>query len=101
MMTDTLIALISIFAGLISSNIFAYYYKPISLGFTANTIAGVFGSILFIKVFGRLGFGPKVIMQTGDVNATLFAVNMFVSCVGGVFGLYLAKTFKAKMDEAD
>lgn len=97
-MTDTLIALISIFVGLISANLLGYYSKKYSFGLTGNTIIGIFGSIFFIKVFGRLGFGPKAIMQSGTVDVLLFVINMFVSCVGGVAGLYLAKAFKNKMD---
>lgn len=99
-MTDTLIALISIFIGLISANVFGFYVRKYSLGLIGNTIAGVFGSILFIKIFGRLGFGPKSIMQTGDVDGFLFAINMVVSILGGIMGLILARTFKNKMDRA-
>lgn len=97
-MTDTLIALISIFIGLISANVFGFYNKKYSLGLIGNTISGVFGSILFIKIFGRLGFGPKAIMQTGDTNLLLFTVNMLVSILGGVIGLILANAFKNIMD---
>lgn len=97
-MTDTLIALISIFIGLISANIFGFYSKKRSLGLIGNTISGIFGSILFIKIFGRLGFGPKAIMQTGETNLILFSINMLVSILGGVIGLILANTFKNKMD---
>lgn len=98
-MTDTLIALISIFTGLISANAFGSYAKKYSLGFTGNTVAGVFGSILFIKIFGRLGFGPKSIMQTGEVNGLLFTINLVVSVLGGIMGVVLAKTFKNKMNK--
>lgn len=96
-MTDTLMALISIFIGMISANVFGHYAKKYSLGLIGNTIAGIFGSILFIKIFGRLGFGPKDIMHSGDTNLFLFTINAFVSILGGAIGLILAKTFEKKM----
>lgn len=100
-MTDTLMALISIFIGLISANLFGFYAKKFSLGLIGNTIAGIFGSILFIKIFGRLGFGPKDIMHSGETNLFLFTINSLVSIIGGVIGLILAKTFEKKMDESN
>jgi len=93
-MTDSLISLISIFIGLISANIFAFYRRKYTLRFIGNTISGIFGSILFIKIFGRLGFGPKDIMQTGDTNFILFSINLLVSILGGILGLILAYAFK-------
>ena len=49
-MTDTLIAIISIFLGMIGANIFAAIKKKYSLGFIGNTITGIYGSIFFIKI---------------------------------------------------
>lgn len=98
-MTDTLIALISIFIGLISANLFGRFKRKYSLGFIGNTIIGIFGSIFFIKVFSRLGFGPKEIMQSGETDVVLFAINMLVSALGGILGLYIAKTVKNKIDQ--
>ncbi|WP_417371419.1 hypothetical protein, partial [Gelidibacter japonicus] len=63
-MTDTLIAIISIFMGIIGAHVFAAINKKYSLGVIGNTMAGVFGSIFFIMVFGRLGFYPISIMAT-------------------------------------
>ena|SRR5690625_3201557 len=97
-MTDTLISLISIFIGLISANIYGYFKKKIALGFIGNTISGIFGSILFIKIFGRLGFGPKEIMDSGTTNLLLFSINIIASILGGILGLVLARTFKNKME---
>ena len=96
-MTDTLMALISIFIGLVSANLFVFYVKKYSLGLIGNTIAGIFGSILFIKIFGRLGFGPKEIMQSGKTDLILFTINIIFSILGGVIGVILAKIFEKKM----
>ena len=98
-MTDTLIAIISIFIGLIGANLLGLFVRRYSLGFIGNTIIGIFGSIFFIKTFGRLGFGPKSIMETGEVNVVLFIINMMVSVLGGALGLFLAKTLKNKIDQ--
>ncbi len=98
-MTDTLIALISIFMGLIGANLFALVFRKYSMGLIGNTIIGIFGSIFFIKAFGRLGFGPKQIMQSGDVNFLLFSINMAVSILGGITGLFLVKILKTKIDQ--
>lgn len=97
-MTDTLISLLSIFIGLISANIFGAYKKKYSFGLTGNTISGIIGSILFIKIFGRLGFGPKAIMASGDTDFLLFSINMLFSIIGGVIGLILAYAYKNIME---
>ncbi|MCX7548601.1 hypothetical protein OS188_11630 [Xanthomarina sp. F1114] len=97
-MTDTLIAIISIFSGILGANLFALVYKKYSVGFTGNTITGIFGSIFLIKSFGRLGFGPKAIMQSGQVNSLLFTVNFMVSFLGGVLGLCFIKWLINKMN---
>lgn len=98
-MTDTLIAIISIFVGIIGANLFGAIKKKYTMGFTANTIAGIFGSIFFIKIFGILGFDPISIMETGNVNVILFAINMAVSLIGGAIGLILAKILRNKLDK--
>lgn len=98
-MTDTLISLISIFLGLISANIFGLYYKKYSLGFIGNTIVGIFGSIFIIKIFGRLGFGPRDIMQTDEVNFLLLILNLIVSGLGGIVGLRFASYLKTQLEE--
>jgi uncharacterized membrane protein YeaQ/YmgE (transglycosylase-associated protein family) len=98
-MTDTLISLISIFAGLAGANIFAFAKRKYSMGFTGNTIAGIFGSIFFIKLFGRLGFGPFAIMETGEMNVLLFSINITVSLLGGAIGLLVTKLVTNKMNK--
>lgn len=90
-MTDSLISMISIFIGILGANLISLQYKKYTLGFTGNTIAGIFGSIFFIKLFGRLGFSPKSIMLTGEMNGLLFTVNLIVSFLGGVLGLLFTK----------
>ncbi|MBJ2174691.1 hypothetical protein JBL43_10620 [Aureibaculum sp. A20] len=99
-MTDTLIAIISIFMGMLGANLLSFLIKKYSLGFTANTITGIFGSIFFIKSIGRLGFDPVTIMQSGEVNITLFSINMLVSLTGGAVGLILAKRIITKLNKA-
>ena len=98
-MTDTLIALISIFMGIFGANLFAVLKKKYNMGFTGNTIAGVFGSIFFIKIFGRLGFGPMAIMKTGEVNPLLFTINILVSLLGGAIGLIAVKLIRNKLNK--
>lgn len=100
-MTDTLIAIISIFIGMIGANLFAVLKKKYSMGFTGNTIAGIFGSIFFIKIFGKLGFDPISIMESGTVNMFLFTMNVLVSLVGGVIGLIAIKTIRKKLNTKD
>ena len=98
-MTDTLISIISIFVGMIGANILAVFFTKYSLRFIGNTIAGIFGSIFFIKIFSRLGFDPMTIMKTGDINIVLFSINMLVSFFGGVLGLIFAKKMITKMNK--
>lgn len=97
-MTDTLMSLISVFIGIIGGNGFGFLFKKYSLGLIGNTISGVFGSILFIKVFGRLGFNPQTIMQSGSVNMLLFVINMLVSFLGGAMAVFLCYKLKAKFN---
>lgn len=97
-MTGTLISLISIFIGIIGANLFGFFKKKYSFGFTANTLIGVFGSILFIKLFGKLGFDPWSIMQNQSFNLLLFIVNCIVSFLGGVLGLFFAKMIYNKLN---
>jgi len=98
-MTDTLIAIISIFVGIIGANVFGAIKKKYTMGFTANTIAGIFGSIFFIKIFGRLGFDPISIMESGEVNVVWFVINMTVSLLGGAIGLIAVKIIRNKLDK--
>jgi uncharacterized membrane protein YeaQ/YmgE (transglycosylase-associated protein family) len=97
-MTDTLIALISIFVGIVGANISGLVLKKYTFGFIGNTIAGVFGSIFFIKAFSRFGFDPVTIMQTGEPNHILFIVNIIVSFFGGILFVILLKKVKLKLD---
>ena len=98
-MTDTLIAILSIFIGIIGANLLSVLKKKYNMGFTGNTIAGIFGSIFFIKSFGRLGFGPMAIMKTGEVNASLFTINMVVSLLGGMVGLFFIKLIRSRLNK--
>ncbi|EDM44998.1 hypothetical protein SCB49_02719 [unidentified eubacterium SCB49] len=98
-MTETLISLLSILAGIIGANLLGFVYKKYTFGIIGNTISGVFGSIFFIKSLGRLGFDPLSIMQSGTVNWTLFTVNILVSLLGGIIGIIAFKTIKTKMNK--
>lgn len=98
-MTGTLISLISILIGIIAANSIGLIFKKYSFGVIGNTIAGVFGSILFIKFFGRLGFDPWSIMNDGDFDGFRLAINMLVSALGGVLGLVLAKMIYNKFNK--
>ena len=98
-MTGTLISLISIFIGIIAANTFGFFYKKYSFGFIGNTLVGVFGSVFLIKSFGRLGFDPWSIMKNESFNIPLFVVNCFVSILGGVLGLVVAKLIYKKLNK--
>ncbi|MEX1383131.1 hypothetical protein [Lutibacter sp.] len=93
-MTATLISLISILTGIIGANLMAVAYKKYSFGIVGNTIAGVFGSIFFLKSFGRLGFDPFTIVQADTINIKLLILNLIVSFLGGVIALILIKRLK-------
>lgn len=97
-MTDTLISIISVFIGILGANVFGLINKKFTMGFTGNTIAGIFGSIFFIKLFGRLGFDPLSIMKSGDLNVMLFTINMLVSLLGGAVGLISINLIKNKLN---
>ena len=97
-MTGTLISLISIFIGIIAANLFGYFKKQYSFGFTGNTLIGVFGSIFLIKSFGRLGFDPWSIMNDGNFNGLLLAINLLVSAIGGALGLVAIRLIKNKIN---
>ncbi|MBF8150495.1 hypothetical protein ITJ86_11345 [Winogradskyella sp. F6397] len=98
-MTGTLISLISILIGIVSSNLFGYFKKNYTFGFKGNTLIGVFGSILFIKLFGRLGFDPWHIMNNGDFDGFRLSINMLVSALGGILGLVFAKMIYKKLNK--
>ncbi|WP_340155972.1 hypothetical protein [uncultured Winogradskyella sp.] len=98
-MTGTLISLISIVIGIISANIFGKFYEKYTFGFKGNTLVGVFGSVLLIKTFGRLGFDPWSIMNDGDFDAFRLAINLLVSALGGVLVLMLAKKIYLKLNK--
>lgn len=100
-MTETLISMISIFLGIIGAYAFAGIRRKYTLGFIGNTISGIFGSIFFIKIFGRLGFDPLAIMKTGEVNTVLFSINILVSLLGGAIGLVVIKLIKDRMTKTE
>lgn len=98
-MTGTLISLLSIFIGIIAANLLGFFKKKYSFGFTGNTLVGVFGSILLIKSFGRLGFDPWSIMEKGTFHSSLFIINCMVSVLGGILGLVFLKYLDNKLNK--
>jgi hypothetical protein len=98
-MTETLISLLSILLGIVGANSTGFVFKKYSFGVVGNTIAGVFGSILLIKSFGRLGFNPLSIMENGTFNGLLFSVNCIVSFLGGFFGLITIKLIRNRLNK--
>ncbi len=100
-MTATLISLISISIGIIGSNLTGYIFNKYSFDLVGNTIAGVFGSIFFIKSLGRMGFDLSSIVQSEEVNIGLFIINAIVSFFGGAIALILIYKLKNRMNKAE
>ena len=98
-MTGTLISLLSILIGIIAANSTGFVLKKYSFGVIGNTIAGVFGSIFFIKIFGRLGFNPWMIMNDGDFDGFRLIINLIISAIGGGLGLVFMKTVSTKFNK--
>ncbi|MBP0904900.1 hypothetical protein ACFSKN_04455 [Mariniflexile gromovii] len=98
-MTETLLSLISIFTGIIAANLFGYLKEKYTFGFTGNTLIGVFGSALFIKTFGRLGFSPWSIANKGNFDGLLLIINLLVSALGGILLLIFIKNIFNKMNK--
>ena len=99
-MTGSLISLLSIAAGIIGANILGMIFTKYSFGITGNTIAGVFGSILFIKSLGRLGFDANTIVESGELNMMLLAVNLAISLTGGMAAVFIASRIKNGMNKS-
>ena len=98
-MTATLISLISVLTGIVGANISGFIFKKYSLGIIGNTIAGVFGSVFLIKSVGRIGFDPKAIMQSSDVNLTLFTINLMAAFLGGALAVIIICKLKNEMNK--
>ena len=97
-MIASFISLAGILMGILGANFTGICLKRYSIGLTGNTILGVFGGILFIKSLGRLGFSPKLIMETGTVDYLLLLINFIVSFVGGGLFLVLISLLKNKLE---
>ena len=100
-MTATLISILSIFIGIMGANLSGLLFKKYSFGFTGNTIAGVFGSIFFIKSIGRMGFSPKFIVHAEQVNYGLFSINILISFIGGFLAVMIIHKIKTKLNPAN
>lgn len=97
-MTETVISLISILIGILGAHSAGFVFKKYSFGIIGNTIAGVFGSILLIKAFGRFGFDPSSIVHPREFNISLFFINVIVSFLGGSFAVLLIAMLKNKLN---
>lgn len=94
-MTETSISLFSILIGITGALLCSWCKPKYSLAVTGNIIVGVFGSILFIKLFGRLGFAPNIITQSNHPYI-LLSINLLCSVLGSVSLLLLASYFHKK-----
>ena len=90
-MNEGLIALLSIFFGIIGANAIILLRKKSSLALKGNTLVGVFSSVFIIKSFGRLGFDPTSIVTHSEDQIWLLAANLSVSFFSGLFGVLLAQ----------
>ena len=99
-MTETSISLLSILVGILGA-VFLGFLKPnLSLGITANIIIGVFASIFVTKSFGRLGFTPNDIMIHQKVNYLLLGINLSISVISGMLGLFIVSKIKQKLPDS-
>ena len=97
-MTATLISLISVIVGILGANLTGTIFKKFTFGLVGNTITGVFGSVLLIKSFGRLGFDPVSVMESGNTNWLLFFLHIVTSFIGGVLSIFLMKKLQNTME---
>lgn len=97
-MTTTLIAIISVFMGIFGGIVTPFIFKKYDLGFSGNTIVGVFGSIFFIKSLGRLGISPNQIIHNGYINPILLSLNLLISVIGGSIAVLLIYKLKTKLN---
>ena len=96
-MNASLIALISIFIGVLSANIFALRFKKYNFEFIGNTIVGVFGSVFFTKVISRFGIQPFAISANSSFNINLFITYLLFSIFGAIVFLIIAKKIVNKI----
>jgi len=96
-MTATLISLLSILLGIIGANLYGALFKKYSFQLIGNTISGVFGSIILIKSFEGLGFGPASIVVNGSTNWFLFLCNIIISVCGGILAVIIMKRVQLEM----
>ena len=97
-MTASLLSILSILIGIVGALAFGKLAPRYTMGFTGNVIAGVFGSIFFIKSFGRLGFDPQHILVNDSIAFFLLGINLLISFLGGALAVYLAKVIYGRMN---
>jgi len=97
-MNESLISLISILLGVISTNLYAYVKRKKYFNFTGNSILGVFGSVLFTKSLTYLGINPMNIMISGALNFKLLILNFTISIFGAILIMLLFKKIYIKIN---
>lgn len=93
-MVASLISLTAILIGIISANITGFIFKKYYFGLTANTIIGVFGSVFFMKFFGRLGLKPDLVVYQENVNYFILIGIFLLAAIGAVIALLFSFKFK-------
>lgn|GEM_PF-713767 len=96
LMIESLFSLLSVTFGIIGALGFAQLKKKYSSGLVANTIVGVFGSILMVKTVGKLGFDPRAITAQHTIHLTPLLINVMVCLISGAGALYLLAKIRAK-----
>lgn len=95
-MNESLIALSSIFFGVLGTVIFTKLSSKLYFGLTGNIIISVFGSVFFSKLFGSIGIHPSSILTNGDVNLFFLIVNYSISICGSILTLILVRKIVTK-----
>ena len=98
-MTETSISLFSIIIGILGACFTKWIFDKKKLHLTEVIIAGVFCSVFLIKTFGRLGFDPRSVMESGELNFLLLIVNLSVSFLGGVLSFYILLQVKSRLNK--
>ena len=99
-MLESLFSLISITLAIFSANVTGYIREKEKVS-TAKSIAGVFLSVLTIKLFGRLGFGPNDIVLRDGLNFNALIINITISLVAGSISSLLAQKLKKYMKQGN
>lgn len=100
-MNPSLIAILSIFIGIIGANLSPILFSKKMFGFAGNTIVGVFGSVFFTKILGRFGLNPKFIFKEGILHYDLLFFNFIISFIGALLFVFLLKRILQKINASN